>query len=75
MLLKPIVATDVAGTGEMIENEKTGLICKISVEDIYKAVSRLIIDKSLRESLVENLKKTDFSNSNQLSLFEGLFNN
>ncbi len=75
VLLKPIVATDVAGTGEMIENEKTGLICKISVEDIYKAVSRLIIDKSLRESLVENLKKTDFSNSNQLSLFEGLFDN
>jgi glycosyltransferase involved in cell wall biosynthesis len=48
----PIVATDVGGTSEIIEHERTGLL--VSPEDtqsIARCVSRLLRDGPLRESL------------------------
>ncbi len=72
VLNKPVVATCVAGTDEMIEHEKTGLICGISPEEVYRAVSRMIIDKKLREEIIANLKAVSFSNSRQFDRFAEL---
>ena len=54
----PVVATNVGGIPEIIENEKTGLLVNSANADgLAKAVSRLINDKNLRKKLGENLRE------------------
>lgn len=50
-----VVATDVGGTSEIIEDRKDGLLCKPEVLDIVEKLEILIKDKNLREQLSENL--------------------
>lgn len=50
-----VVATDVGGTSEIIEDGKDGLLCKPEVLDIVQKLEILIKDKNLREQLSENL--------------------
>lgn len=52
-----VVATDVGGTAEVIENNKTGLLCKPELNSIVEKLEMLILDKSLRINLAENLHK------------------
>lgn len=52
-----VVATDVGGTSEIIEDRKEGLLCKPKVLDIIDKLEVLIKDKALRETLGENLHK------------------
>lgn len=54
----PVIATDVGGNPEIIENEKTGLLVKpANAEEIAKAISRLIQDENLSKKLGENLRQ------------------
>lgn len=55
-----VVATNVGGTSEIIENEKDGLLCKPEVLDITKKLETVIKDKGLREKIAENLHKRVF---------------
>ena len=50
-----VVATDVGGTSEIIEDKKEGLLCKPDVLDITEKLETLIQDESLRNTLGENL--------------------
>lgn len=52
-----VVATDVGGTAEVIENNKTGLLCKPELNSIVEKLEMLILDNSLRINLAENLHK------------------
>lgn len=52
-----VVATDVGGTSEIIEDGKEGLLCKPEVLDITKKLEIVIKDKSLRKMIAENLHK------------------
>ncbi len=50
-----VVATDVGGTAEIIEDGKEGLLCKPEVQDIVEKLEVLIKDKELRQTFAENL--------------------
>ena len=50
----PVVATDVGGIGEVIENGKSGLLVdNRSADGLARAVVRLTEDAALRERMVE----------------------
>ena len=50
-----VVATNVGGTAEIIEDGKEGLLCKPEVLDITKKLENCIKDKNLRMTLSQNL--------------------
>ena len=53
----PVVGTDGGGISELVENEKTGLLCKVkNVEQITEAVDRMIGDSDFRESCAVKAK-------------------
>lgn len=52
-----VVATDVGGTSEIIEDGRDGLLCKPEVLDITDKLETVIKDKSFREIIAENLHK------------------
>jgi len=54
----PVIATPVGGIVDFLEDEETGLFCKVkNPESIAKAVERLISDKTLRSKIITNAKK------------------
>ncbi|MGB9730304.1 MAG: glycosyltransferase [Thermoprotei archaeon] len=54
----PVVATNVGGIPEIIENEVTGLsVPAKNVEKLAEAIIRMIEDKNLREDCIKNAKK------------------
>jgi len=56
ILYKPIVTTDVAGTSEMLENGKLGIICKKDANEIAESIELLVQNKNLRQQYTANLK-------------------
>lgn len=52
-----VVATNVGGTPEIIEDGKEGLLCKPEVLDITEKLEVLIKDETLRSKFAENLHK------------------
>ena len=67
MAKRAVVATDVAGCREIVEDQKTGLLVKSGeVRPLSEAMGKLLYDSSLRESLAQNLHErvqTEFSDS------------
>ena len=67
MVRRAVVATDVPGCREIVENEKTGLLVKPGeVRPLFLAMRRLIQDSSLRDRLAQGLHervKAEFSDS------------
>ena len=63
---KPIVITDYTSAKDQIENMKTGLIIENSVDGIYKGVKRIIEDNKLRNFIISNLKKSKWSNEDDI---------
>ena len=54
----PVVGTNGGGITELIEHEKTGLLCEVkNVLQIEKAVNRMIEDVDLKDMLVKNAKE------------------
>ena len=52
----PVVASNVGGVPEIIENGKDGLLVPpANPEELAKAIKKLIGDKNLRENLAKNL--------------------
>lgn len=59
---KPVIATNVGGLPEMVEDGKTGLIVEPkSVEEIYDALMKLYNNRTLLNSFSENIEKIYFS--------------
>ncbi|OYR54182.1 hypothetical protein DJ70_14575 [Halorubrum halodurans] len=50
----PVVATDVGGIPDVIDHEENGLLAEQTTESIAESVLRLIRDKELRQTIVEN---------------------
>ena len=67
MSQRAVVATDVPGCREIVEDQKTGLLVKAGdVKSLSEAMGRLLDDPSLRQCLALNLHKrvqTEFSDS------------
>jgi len=54
----PVIATNVGGVPEVVQNEKTGLLVKQKdPQFIAKAIDRILSDKDLQKILVTNSKK------------------
>lgn len=70
----PIITTNFTGANEQIRNEKTGLVCDISEEGIYRALKRLLDDKELFNKIKNNLDKEIVDSTNEISkLYELLY--
>ena len=67
MAKRAVVATDVAGCREIVEDQKTGLLVKSGeVKPLSEAMGRLLDDPSLRKCLAQNLYervRAEFSDS------------
>ena len=50
----PILASNVGGIPDMIENEKSGLLCEPTVDSVSKGLERLIESKDKRKKYGEN---------------------
>lgn len=76
---KPSVVTNISGLTEVIENNKTGLIVESkNVDNIAKALIKLIENKELRESFGENARKRiidNFTEEKMIENFKELFTN
>jgi glycosyltransferase involved in cell wall biosynthesis len=71
----PIVATAVGGVTDMLEHNKTGLLCEVNVDDIAEKMLMLVNDDSLRERLGTQAKitSTAFSVENMAEYYIELF--
>lgn len=62
----PVVGTDGGGISELIEHEKTGLLCEVkNVEQICSAVEKMMVETDLRNELINNASKKVQSFSKQ----------
>lgn len=52
-----VVATDVGGTSEIIEDGREGLLCKPNIEDIKEKLEEMIQNEELRQKCKENLHR------------------
>ena len=52
-----VVATKQGGIGELIKDNRTGVIVSTQAEDVAKKLEKLIKNKKLRENLAKNLQK------------------
>lgn len=58
---KPVVTTATVGGCKLVENGRNGLVCEINSEAIAERITALIDDKEKYDSLITNLKSTDYS--------------
>ena len=63
----PIIATNTGGIPDIIQNDKNGILVPIkNVEEIYKAIEKLYLDKILRDRLahdsLKNIEQYSFTN-------------
>lgn len=67
ILCKPIIVTNFSTVYDQFINGKNALIADFSPEDIATKIQRLLEDKVLRNSLVENLKGNICNNSSEVN--------
>lgn len=72
----PIVATNVGGVSDMIEEEIEGLLCSCDAKDVANSLIELIEDEHLREKLGQAalLKSKDFSTEKMAEQYYNLYN-
>lgn len=73
ILGKPVLITNYTTAKSQVRENIDGYICKLSVEGIANGIEKLYEDKNLRTKLSDNCKKTNYSNSNELSNLYKLF--
>lgn len=60
-LCKPVVATNVGGLGEMVDNQKTGLLVPPKdVDALADAIIALLNDEAKREEMADNIRNDYF---------------
>ena len=69
VLCKPIIATDVSGTSEMLVDGENGFIAAINKKAILTAILKILRDNNIKQKFVDNLKSIDFSNKVNLNDF------
>lgn len=52
---KPVIARNSGGPGEIIEDEKTGLLYDGSIEGLSRSMEKIMLDERLRNNLVESV--------------------
>lgn len=73
---KPVIATNVGGLPEMVEDRKTGIIIEPkSSECIYTTLSELYLNRDLLEEMAQNIENTYFSGEKSWRNSAGQFMN
>ncbi|MBQ6897665.1 MAG: glycosyltransferase [Clostridia bacterium] len=67
-LKKPVVSTATVGGNKLVSHKRTGLVAEISAESLSENILMLIIDKSLYNSISEELNSID--DSQELNKFK-----
>ena len=67
-LKKPVVSTATVGGNKLVSHERTGLVAEISAESLSENILMLISDKSLYNSISEELNSID--DSQELNKFK-----
>lgn len=59
----PIIASNVGGIPDMIQNEKEGLLCEANVQSVFQSMEQMYLDQELREFCGRSAMKkaSDFS--------------
>lgn len=72
----PIVASNVGGVPDMIEDKVSGMLTTVEPEAVAEAVLMLLGDRSLRETLGTNAKKDSkrFSAAYMAEQYCGIYN-
>ena len=65
----PIIITDYNSARDQIDNKKTGLIVENSIDGIFNGVKTIMEDQELRNDIVNTLKKSKWSNENEIEKF------
>lgn len=73
ILAKPVLITNYTTAQSQLKANIDGYICELSVVGITNGIEKLYYGILLRESLANNCKKTDYSNSNELNKLYKLF--
>lgn len=66
ILGKPILITNYPTASSQIENGVEGAICDLSVSGLAKGIEEFYHNQSLKNTIVNNIKHKDFSNSYEL---------
>lgn len=76
IMQKPIVATDVSGGNEILQDGKLGLIVENSEEGIYKGLKEFLTDITLSSKYQQAIKETDlpFTLKNSVKQIENIIN-
>jgi glycosyltransferase involved in cell wall biosynthesis len=72
LLAKPIIVTNYPTAKDQIQDGFNGLICDISTDGLYDAVSLLLENTELRQRLSNNLLDYDISAEQSMQIFEKL---
>ncbi|WP_417898974.1 glycosyltransferase [Bacillus haimaensis] len=67
ILHKPIVVTNFSTSRDQIDHEKNGLIVGMGEKEIAEGIKRLIEDKKLKDSLVQNLLEQDLGTETEIN--------
>lgn len=73
VLHKPVLITNYETAHSQLTNGFDGYITEKSIEGIANGVEKLYLDKTLRESLVEGCKQTNYGNADELDKLYALF--
>ncbi len=60
-LNKPVISTATVGGQKLVESGKNGVVCEISADAVAESITDLISDNEKYNSIVNNLKSTDYS--------------
>lgn len=69
LLGKPIIATNVGGIPEIVENEKTAIVINTDNEEMYQAMKRFLTNNTLPQKLSDNCKK-EAEKYNEIKIYE-----
>lgn len=74
LLNKPVVITDFPTANSQLKNGIDGVIVPLEVRACANAISDFIKNTDLQNKLIENTKKTDYTNSNEINKLYELVN-
>lgn len=66
ILHKPIIITDFPTARSQVEDGYDGVIVPLDNEGCADGIVRVIKDRALKNQLIENMKKTEYSNENEI---------
>lgn len=75
ILNKPVIITNYATASSQLTNGFDGIVVPMDNQGCAEGIARVIRDKDLQNNLIENTKKTDYTNKNEIEKIYKLIEN